>query len=610
MPDLLIDSTSCPSRLQRGTKALWHGAALLVSLGISAWLLYRLAHMPPQGSYERLPIVWLSAACLYFVALIPRNLAGEAKGLGGWISTHRWHCLAVAGLTLAALLLRVWKLGSIPFTLEQDEALIALQGQQSMGPQIPNLFITGFLSQPTMYYYLEGLLQRVLGTTIAGIRLPWAVLGAATIPLVFLLVRRLAGWRMAYLTASLVAFYHFHIHYSRLNLNNIADPFFMTLALLALECAIHKRRPIDWALCGAMCGASLYFYTGGRLTLIVIGLTLVYEIAFRLRSFIAHQRLAPIVALGAFFIVGGPMTQHAIRSPDEFNGRVKSVGFIQCGYMKIAMERDHTTAVGAMWEQVRRSALAFNYYSDKSMHYHLPYPLLDPVFGGFFLLGLGYGTLCIFRPSRGKGIFPMVAWWWSGMFIGGALTVDPPTSQRLVTLTVPTCYFVALGMERVFRLAANAFKGFPVRAALTVGAIGFSVLSLRTYFVEAVEERYYAGPHSELSTMIAPDLNRVKTHSRIFMHGWPAMNWGLLTLPFLVPSADVDNVDVPITGPPSANIVTAKRGAMFVFLPDRIRELELVRKTFPAGKTLEFRSPVDNRVFVTLYEVPPLYDQR
>jgi hypothetical protein len=44
---------------------------------------------------------------------------------------------------------------------------------------------------------------------------------------------------------------------------------------------------------------------------------------------------------------------------------------------------------------------------------------------------------------------------------------------------------------------------------------------------------------------------------------------------------------------------------VFIFIPQRLGELGPVQQAFPEGQLVQYYSPVDGRLMVTLYIIPP-----
>src|SRR5690606_27829994 len=107
--------------------------------------------------------------------------------------------------------------------------------------------------------------QDILGHNLTGLRIFSAVFGTLTVPALYLLARELFDRRTALLAALLLATFPPHIHFSRLGLNNIADPLFGVLALAFLVRGLKRGGLRDYALSGVMLGLTQYFYEGGKL---------------------------------------------------------------------------------------------------------------------------------------------------------------------------------------------------------------------------------------------------------------------------------------------------------------------------------------------------------
>ncbi len=576
-------------------------------LGIAAWLLlfilWRLPQMSAQDDYAGITALWILAGVAYALGVAsPGTARGERRA--GWCA-RPCTALALLAIALLALVLRVWEIGTIPFTLAGDEASQGLEAIRIIEGEIRSPFVTGWYGVPTLSFFFNSLTLRAFGYTTTALRLPWALVGVAAVLVTFWLVTRLKGVRLGLITAALVALYHYHIHYSRLGSNQIADTLFVSLALFFFWRARQCNRHLDWAGAGAVCGLALYFYAGARLAPIVLAAVVLYLTAYDYPRFWREQRGGLLVALGAFVIVGAPILQYALAFPGEFHGRVFDTGIIQSGWLANETVKTGLSIPTLLWNQFLRGTLAFNVYPDTRVWYGLRTPLLDPFFGALFLLGLGYGTVRALAPRGDRRLFPMVAWWWGGALLGGMLTESPPSSQRLITLSVPTCFFIALALTRLGALCRRVTRRFPTRLYLVGAVILFGAISLNTYFVDYTPRRIYGGWLAEAATMLAPRLNELKATHRIYFVGAPTAYWGFATFPFLVPAADARDLLEPLPQPVPSDWVTRERGATFIFVAARMSELKFAQATFPRGELQEIRAAEDNRVLALLYVVPP-----
>lgn len=572
----------------------------LFAFGLSTILVLLLIRLPLDGNYTFVVILWLTALIAYAIAVIP---VSQMKALAHLPRGPM--VLMVSAIGAVALALRVWHLDTIPFSLAGDEASQGLEALRVINGSIRSPFVTGWASVPTMSFFLDSVSLRVFGATVSGLRLPWVLVGTLTVLVTSGFVTRLVGPRLGLLTAGLLAVYHFHIHFSRLGSVQVADPLFVVLALLFLYRALACHRAFDWAMMGAATAASMYFYAGARLTGILVVAAIGYEAVHDRRRFWQTHRVGLVIACGAFLVAGAPMLQYALRFPDEFNARVNQVGIFQNGWIELAKQVTGRSVPELLLDQFRRAALAFNFYPDRTVWYGLRQPLLDPLFGSLFLLGLGYATLRTLRPRGDRRLFPMVAWWWGAAILGGMLTESPPSSMRLVTLTVPVCFFIALAAFKLIGLTRRAISGVPVNALLLATFVVFAGISIKTYFVDYTPLRIYGGPRAEAATIMAPTLRALSATHHFYFVGAPFMGWNFATLLYLVPNAEVTDITGPITAAPSPALIPPEKGAVFIFVPERAAEMGFVQQTWQQGRVLELHSSMSGQLLALLYVVAP-----
>jgi 4-amino-4-deoxy-L-arabinose transferase-like glycosyltransferase len=576
-------------------------AMLLGAFGLTAVLLMLLVRWPDDRSFQLPVLLWLAAIGLFL------------GGVGGWpvVEWQAWQQIngrviwLVSGLGLLALILRVWRLDTIPFALTGDEASQGLEAVRVLSGSLRNPFSTGWLGVPTMSFFFNSPTIQLLGRTAAALRLPWALVGSATVVFAFLLVRRLKGLPMAVLTAVLLAVYHYHIHFSRLGSNQIADPFFLTVALWLLFVGLDEKRPFAWALSGVVTGLAFYFYAGARLTPVVITAVLAYLSIRQPRIFWQENGRGLAAWAGAFLVTAAPMLQYAVRFPNDFNARLNQVGIFQSGWIYKAMEVRQESMAAVLFDQFQRAFFAFNFYPDRTVWYGLPQPLLDPFFGAIFLIGLGYGTVRLLGKKADVRLAAMAAWWWGGLLAGGMLTESPPSSQRLITLAVPTVFFVALAWSEIAAFVRHVVLPRWERPLLVLGVLAFSGISLHTYFIDFVPQRLSGGQNAEMATTIAPMLNELKDNHRIVFVGAPWMYWDFATLPYLVPDADAVDAREMLTTETAAAMAPDDKGVLFVVLPQREAELAAVTAVYPQGRRSFVYSSADRDLLAILYIVPP-----
>ncbi len=595
------------TRLDYLRQSRWRWGLLVGAAGAVLVLLYLLQRDPPLASYNGWGLLWVGALGLYLVAVAPPRqhtaLVWPRQLRENWQIT-----LLMSAILLVALGLRLWRVGEIPPTLGGDEGSQGIEALKVLAGEIRNPFETGWLGVPTMSFYFNALTVGLLGNTIFALRLPWTLVGTITVFVTFLLIRRLAGLKLALVTAALLATYHYHIHFSRLGSNQVADVLFVALALIFFYRGYDRRSPLDWALCGMVIGVAQYFYAGARFTaVVIIALTIFFLIREGMR-FWREQQGGLLLLVGAALLSGGPMIQYALRFPDDYNARVNVVGIFQSGWLEREQEILNQGALPILFDQFQRAALAFNYYPDRTVWYGLPEPLFGFAAAALFVLGFGYGVLHL----HDRRIFPMVAWWGGAMIMGGMLMESPPSSQRLITMAIPAVFFVGLALLKIGQVILYAMGTYRPRlliAYVSAAVLLLGLFSVRLYFVEYTPLRVYGNYNAVIATGLAKYArDELGPDWQIFFFGPPQMYIGFGTIPYLVPEIEGQDIHEPLTAPPDWDLAEQDQHTAFVFLPAREAELALVRQAIPGGELEEvpppppFLSTQDDPLF-TVYRV-------
>jgi 4-amino-4-deoxy-L-arabinose transferase-like glycosyltransferase len=618
--------------------ALFHGLAVLCF--IQAWYLSRPGR--PQVSHRRLSQVdaWLRerplpaalvAAGLFLsfaATLLSRDRALDQSMTGPvilWIlglAAVAWAALGpasrplrlreirretwlevatVAGLVVLAFVLRVAALGNVPYTLGGDEAWHGQLARQVLEGKLRNPFSMGYMSMPTFFYWPLSWSLWLVGNTMTGLRMPAALAGVITVPLLYLFARDLWGRRTALLATIFLATYDYHVHYSRLGANNVWDPLFVLLVLWALDRGLTAAGEVKQAraffLAGLVMGLSVYFYTGARL---LPPLVAIYTAFVWLRRRRQVERLGvhlTLLAL-AFLVAAGPMLCYALSHPNEWNARINQVGIIQSGWLEREPGLTGKSTPQILAEQFLRAAGAFHVFPDRTVWYGAARPLLSFWGGIFALLGM---TWALVR-WRDRRYFLVLIWFWSVIITGGMLTESPPSSQRLVIAIPAVALLVTFGLEQSARLARRvlAFKWSWENLAVGLLILILAVGNIRFYFVEFTPARCYGSENGETATMIGHYLRDLDRRSHVYFFGAPRIYWNFGTMTFIAPGVSGQDVVEPLDAPP--HFVDASRDATFLFLPERLGELAWVRQTFPDGHLQEFPDAGGEVRFVA-YEV-------
>ena len=612
-----------PSELSAWLRARPGPAALLASGAFLAFLASLLSRArtleQPSGDAVLLwglGVVMVGLAALWPASWPPR-LFPDWKARLRRVRRETWlEVASVAMLTLLALILRIAALDRVPYTLGGDEAWHGLLARQVLSGELRNPFTMGYMSMPTLFYWPLSWSLWLVGDGMTGLRLPAALAGTVTVPILYLFARDLWGRRTAFLSAAFLATYDYHVHYSRLGANNVWDSLFVLLALWALDRGLAGRKESTeqgeseqagrgtegryrpFLAAGLAMGFSVYFYTGARLLPVIVGVYVAF-VWLQRRKELRQLGLCLVLLAVAFLVVAGPMLSYALVHPNEWNARINQVSILQSGWLAREPELTGKSTAQILAEQFLFSAGAFHVYADRTVWYGADRPLLGFLAGVFSVLGMAWAA----AHWRDRRYFLLLLWFWAVIISGGMLTESPPSSQRLVIAIPAVALLVAVGLEQsirlVGRLLASRWRWDNLALGLLVAILAVS--NIHFYFVEFTPLRRYGSQNGETATMLGYYLRDLDRGTQVYLFGAPRIYWKFGAMTFLAPEVSGYDVVEPLNSPPG--FVDESRAAVFIFLPERVGELIWVQQAFPDRRVREFYDGA-GRLRFTAYEVP------
>ena len=600
VPDTAAPSTSVGQRLS--------SALIGISLVCSGVLLY-LHTQPPVHHAALLLSLWLTSNAVFIagVWLLDRQHADTgATGLS-WTRLDTFVLLTAFGL---ALFLRASENGRIPLTMSGDEGNMAMEAVRVRTGQISDPFTTGWLSHPTLWFYLQALSISIFGETIAGIRMLSALIGSLTAPVLYVFTRLLFQQRRIALVATVFLLgYHLHIHFSRFALNNIADPLFGMLTLSAWLLAYRTRRYVWYALTGIGAGLAMYFYPGARLFVIVVAVLWIFIALTRIRQWPAlrlkHTWRPYAIAFVGLVIAGGPLFQSFARNPNEFMARVNQQRWTHAD-IQLAEQASGRGTLGVVYEQLKRSYLAFNSYPDVSTFYDETRPLLWGLASVLMIVGL---VLSVLRARRIEYTMLLV-WFVLGVFFGSVILRGPPHSPRYVTFAPIISIWIALALEWIAKAIEDqsTFKRRELITSIGIACVTLyiSVVSINGYFRDYIHRENIGGANTHLAMALANYLQEQPAGTHVwFMVPHRMYYHGFAMLDYL--ARDVTAVDVldPVTTVKQVPQANPNAPTVYAVAPERLGELEFVRQVYPDGEYQELTWPLANGTLVHVYRVNP-----
>jgi 4-amino-4-deoxy-L-arabinose transferase-like glycosyltransferase len=391
------------------------GYAYALSITVAGWQLWS----------------WLVTIIIVISALL------MAAGRPSNLPIFDWRPILI--IIIVAALLRLLFLETVPGGLHVDEYGVAdfsLRHIFAKPGETLNPFRSGPASHPSLYHYLIRAFLAAVGETITGLRLSSAIAGTAALFSTYLMVSVFENRRTALIALLFMAGYHFHIHWSRIGLNNIWDTLWVPLTLAFFAWGWKRHWYGGAVIAGAAAGLSLYFYPGSRLGLILL-LFVIWHLWRQERDTGRMLRYCGLMIIVALCIVG-PLVMYAMRDPVPFFERTQAV-FGWRPESVTLVTGDPPDYLAYAWYQFWRSAGAFISVPDVTGFYDPKVPLLIGLSAPLFIAGFLWALVK-------RQLLPVI-WILLTVFLGGFILSDPPGSSHYVIAIPAIVWLLALPIE-------------------------------------------------------------------------------------------------------------------------------------------------------------------
>jgi 4-amino-4-deoxy-L-arabinose transferase-like glycosyltransferase len=387
--------------------------------------------------------------------------------------------LLVSILALAAFF-RFYRIGEVPPGMENDEAFNLLDLLQLLQGQFSIFFAANNGREP-LFFYLSTVGVALLGPQVLALRLTAAVVGLATIPLVYgfarWLFRSIAVAALAGLFASISVW---HLFYSRFGLRVILSVPLTLLALWWFLRALKTQRSRDYAWAGAGTALSLYTYLSGRLVVVILLLlaaTAILADRGRARDYIKGLLITAGVALFIF----APLGLYFIQHPDDFVGHSANLSILD-------PQVNHGNLAAALWNNAQSVAGVFLIRGDDSAARNIPgRPIFDPFLGVLFLVGLVLllASLVSRRSSLDERLRAVMLAASLVVFCASSvLSDDAPSSLRTLPALPAAMMLAAWGAQAVWERLRAVGARHVGTALVGLVLLASALLSYRDYFLD------------------------------------------------------------------------------------------------------------------------------
>jgi 4-amino-4-deoxy-L-arabinose transferase-like glycosyltransferase len=433
------------------------GGLVLAGMGPLGWLIILNNHaaQPPSLTVQLLLLV--GGVTLFTVGVggvgssvgtmpaLPGEQGKRTSGRG-MPRPYEREWLLVGGLTLLALIVRVWGAGETIHLFVDELNFVEGVNAVRRGGDLYLLHRFDWVAAfPYVFPVLQNFGVEFVGNTLGGLRLFSAVCGALTVPAVYLLARALTGNpAVPLIAAALLATFPPHLQFSRLALINIVDPLPGTLALACLAHGVNNQRRLTFATAGALLGMTQYFYEGGRLLYpALIGLWLLVLLL---------RRRVRLVDAGALLLTFGaaalPFYATMTAQGYSFFPRLGAKGFDDSYWAGLLT--GSASDLAAHLGHIMGTFGVYSFIPDASFYYGGHFPLILPLLAPFFLVGI------VVSLWRGAWVLPLTL---VGASLGSSLLTTGAWASSLVltfpVLTLLTAWGLAAALDGLRRLISR-----------------------------------------------------------------------------------------------------------------------------------------------------------
>ncbi|MCG2740021.1 MAG: glycosyltransferase family 39 protein [Syntrophaceae bacterium] len=577
--------------------ALFWTASLILTLLI-VYGLGNSARTPAQDRW--LTAGWLASllSLLIGVCWSVRWRPPRLQEMLTWLRVNAIEIVLLLALLGAGLAERTFSLDQHPYPWSGDEASVGMEGRRILLGQTTNLFSTGWSGQPNLSFVPTAVCLAIWGDIIFAVRMMSAITGTLTILTLFLLAREIFGRETALIAAGFLVGFPFHLHFSRIGVDNIADGLMVTLALWLVFRAVRTNSFPTYLLAGIASGLTFYTYVGTRLVFGIAAAAILY-FCIQKKEYLRLHIVHLLAFLSSLLVTAAPIGYFFLKNPHIFMTRIGQESIFLNGWLQNQVELTGQSAVRILLNQVSKTVLVYISQNAGGFFFNSPEPYLTVLASILFLIGMGIAFWRFFEPRN----FVLLPWFWSVVLLGGILTLSPPAHTRLVMTAPAVALFVAIGLWKISTLLVQFKFNSRWVSALTALLVGFLLFqSTAFYFGKYWAGNYFQDINGELAMEVGLELKQLGPEYNLYLFGQPRIFTGFPTTEFLVP--ETRKFDLTADSIPTL-IIPAGQGALFAATPDNRTLLEQAAALFPGGVWEEIPRKTKPEVLYYAYLLQP-----
>ncbi len=428
-------------------------------------------------------------------------------------------------IIILAVLVRIIRLDQIPFGFWYDEAVNGLNSLKILND--PNLFpiFFGDTNLPAHFNYLIALSTKIFGESVFSVRFVSAIVGVLTVVVAYYTGSELFNRKMGLMFAFLFAVSRWDINWSRIGMHGVTVPFFELLSIGLLLRSIRTRKLYLYAFTGLSLGLGFLFYFPLRFFPIVIAIFLIF-LWVKKREFLKFNWPGLVLLVVSALLIALPLIQFTMFHPEEFFSRIQNTS--------IFSDKTFEQAWQAIVETTREHLLMFNFRGDNNGRHNLSgSPMLDPISGALFILGVALSVRYIYKPK-----YFLILCWFILMILPGILSLDfeSPQSYRAIG-SMPAAYLFAIVPIYFFSELRNEKPDWEKKLLYKTVIITFiliiSTANISTYFNYQLKSSSSWLEYSAEETIIGKRMASLGEDAVYYIN---SLYFGSPTIDFLTPN--------------------------------------------------------------------------
>lgn len=555
----------------------------LTSAGLAAFIATYTA-IPTKAAENgyALAFLWILSIGLFSFSVLRQSdwRPPTLRAVLTWIYYHYREILAVAGLLALGLLARTISLELHPYSMVNDEGELGKGALCILSGTCRNIFAIAWASQPLVAYLPYALSISILGHSAAiPVRMVSVLTGVLAILTTYLFTREAFGKKPAFVAGILLATFPFHLHFSRIGVNNITDSLTSSLMLWLLLRGIRKGTAEYFLAGGILAGLCFYLYPGSRLAA-GLGVALILYMLLTRRGFLRAQIANLVVFAFAAALTAAPILGTYTVEGGEFNARMNSVGIFGNGVLQAEMRNSGMNAAQVLTRQFFLSSLPFITTPGPANFFNTPRAYFSPIAAIFLMLGLALVAWKMLDPRH----IALLAWFFGPIVLGSALTAGPPSNQRMLGSSTAAVIIAALALMALLKGLQSSgptlrrFAPLLLAAALLFNASQ----DIRFYFGEYRTGHYFEDLSNEVTYESHTPIAALGNTGRLYLIGGPMTYTVFGNFDYFSPT--VEKMDLETITPESIAALPKDKAALFLAVPFREDDLRKIASWIPGGQ--------------------------